>query len=64
MIRHGATYSTEDGLLLGRKDEALTPLGEVQANKTAELLMDMKVGHQQKGGPCSPCRSLHSRQQG
>ena len=50
MIRHGATYSTEDGLLLGRKDEALTPLGEVQANKTAELLMDMKVGNQQKGG--------------
>ena len=44
MIRHGATYSAEDGLLLGRKDEALTPLGEVQANKTAELLMDMKVG--------------------
>eukprot|EP00891_Asterochloris_glomerata_P007803 jgi/Astpho2/7803/Aster-06094 len=43
MIRHGATYSTEDGLLLGRKDEALTPLGEVQANKTAELLMDMKI---------------------
>ena len=64
MIRHGATYSTEDGLLLGRKDEALTPLGEVQANKTAELLMDMKVGHQQRGAPCSQCRCLHSKQQG
>ena len=43
-VRHGATMSSEDNLLMGSRDEELTTLGEMQANKAAELIMDLKVG--------------------
>ena len=42
-VRHGATLSSEDQLLMGTKDEELSTLGEMQAGKTAELIMDLKV---------------------
>ena len=42
-VRHGATLSSEDQLLMGTKDEELSTLGEMQASKTAELIMDLKV---------------------
>ena len=42
-VQHGATLSSEDNLLMGLRDEALSTLGEMQANKAAELLMDLKV---------------------
>eukprot|EP00193_Tetraselmis_chui_P012775 CAMPEP_0177790086 /NCGR_PEP_ID=MMETSP0491_2-20121128/23134_1 /TAXON_ID=63592 /ORGANISM="Tetraselmis chuii, Strain PLY429" /LENGTH=205 /DNA_ID=CAMNT_0019312071 /DNA_START=23 /DNA_END=636 /DNA_ORIENTATION=- len=44
LIRHAATYGTEDGLLLGTTNEPCSPLGGVHAEKTGELLMDGKVG--------------------
>jgi len=45
LVRHGATYTTEDGIMLGLSKEAeeLSALGHVQARKTAELLMDAKI---------------------
>lgn len=42
-VRHGATFSSEDQLLMGTKNEELSTLGELQAGKTAELIMDLKV---------------------
>lgn len=42
-VRHGATNSSEDQLLMGMKDEELSTLGEMQNAKTAELIMDIKV---------------------
>lgn len=42
-VQHGATTSSEDNLLMGSKDEELTTLGEMQAAKAAELLMDLKI---------------------
>jgi len=44
LVRHAATYGTEDGLLLGSTDEACSPLGEVHAQKVGELLMDTEIG--------------------
>jgi hypothetical protein len=32
------------GLILGNRDEPLSGLGNVQASKVAEFLLDMKVG--------------------
>lgn len=42
-VQHGATMSSEDSLLMGTKDEELTTLGDMQASKVAELIMDVKV---------------------
>ena len=42
-VRHGATNSSEDQLLMGVKDEEVSTLGEMQNAKTAELIMDIKV---------------------
>ena len=42
-VQHGATMSSEDNLLMGKKDEDMTTLGEMQATKVAELIMDLKV---------------------
>ena len=41
--QHGATMSSEDNLLMGIKDEQLTTLGDMQASKVAELIMDLQV---------------------
>lgn len=46
LVRHAATDSTVDGILLGMSDEKLSSLGTVQAGKAAEFLMDMKVSMQ------------------
>ena len=43
-VQHGATLSSEDNLLMGTRDEAPSTLGDMQINKAAELLMDLKVG--------------------
>lgn len=44
------------GLLLGNRDEPLSGLGNVQAGKVAEFLLEMKVGastvQQLVGTPC------------
>lgn len=42
-VQHGATLSSEDNLLMGAQDEVLSTLGQMQANKAAELVMDLKV---------------------
>ena len=42
-VQHGATLSSEDNLLEGTRNEELSTLGDMQANKAAELLMDLKV---------------------
>lgn len=42
-VQHGATLSSEDNLLMGARDEEPSTLGEMQANKAAELLMDLQV---------------------
>lgn len=42
-VQHGATHSSEDNLLEGTRNEELSTLGDMQANKAAELLMDLKV---------------------
>jgi bisphosphoglycerate-dependent phosphoglycerate mutase len=44
LIRHAATDADAKGLLLGSRDEPLSGLGNVQAGKVAEFLLDMKVG--------------------
>ena len=44
MVRCGETPNSGQGLLLGTRDEELTILGDVQGQKAAELLMDLKVG--------------------
>uniref|UniRef100_A0A061QWF0 Putative phosphoglycerate mutase n=1 Tax=Tetraselmis sp. GSL018 TaxID=582737 RepID=A0A061QWF0_9CHLO len=44
LVRHAATFSTEDGLMLGTMDEECSPLGEVHSQKIGELLMDSEVG--------------------
>lgn len=41
--QHGATMSSEDNLLMGSKDEEMTTLGDMQASKVAELIMDLQV---------------------
>ena len=43
MVRCGETPNSGRGLLLGTRDEELTILGDVQAQKAAELLMDLRV---------------------
>ena len=45
LVRHGATEATEKGVIhgLGSEVSALTPLGMVQARKTAEFLMDAPI---------------------
>jgi hypothetical protein len=43
LIRHAATDADAKGLLLGSRDEPLSGLGNVQAGKVAEFLLDMKV---------------------
>ena len=55
-VQHGATTSSEDNLLMGSKDEELTTLGEMQAAKAAELLMDLKASF----SPLSPSKTAHS----
>jgi hypothetical protein len=45
LIRHAATDADAKGLLLGSRDEPLSGLGNVQAGKVAEFLLDMKVRH-------------------
>ena len=42
LLRAGATEGPE-GRLLGRSDAPLSTLGAVQAQKAAELLMEIKV---------------------
>jgi broad specificity phosphatase PhoE len=44
IVRHAATEGSSDGVLLGSSDEALSPLGVVQAGKVAEFMMDLQVG--------------------
>ena len=44
LVRGGATEGPE-GRLLGRGDDKLSPLGQVQGQKAAELMMDLKVTH-------------------
>lgn len=44
LMRNGGTESSEQGLVVGRKDETSSTLGDVHAQKTAELLLDLKVG--------------------
>lgn len=43
LIRHAATHATEDGLLPGTTDDRCSALGEVQAHKAAEFLMDVRL---------------------
>jgi broad specificity phosphatase PhoE len=43
LVRHSATEGSENQVLLGSRDEALSGLGTVHASKTAEFLLDMKV---------------------
>ncbi|KIY92826.1 hypothetical protein MNEG_15137 [Monoraphidium neglectum] len=42
IVRHAATEGSADGVLLGSSDEALSPLGVVQAGKVAEFMMDLQ----------------------
>ena len=42
LLRGGATEGPE-GRLLGRGNDKLSTLGQVQAQKAAELLMDLQV---------------------
>lgn len=44
LMRNGGTESSEQGLVLGRRDETSSTLGDIHAQKTAELLLDLKVG--------------------
>ena len=43
LVRAGTTEGASEGRLLGRRDDELATLGHVQAQKAAELLMDIKV---------------------
>ena len=43
MVRCGETQNSGHGVLCGTRDEELTILGDVQAQKAAELLMDVRV---------------------
>ena len=43
LVRNGATVSSEDGIMMGSGNDPLTTLGEIQAQKTGEVLMDLKV---------------------
>lgn len=60
LVRHGATYSTEDGLLSGTSDEEASTLGEVQNEKTAEMLMDLEL-HNIYYSPLRRCRATAER---
>ena len=51
MVRCGETQNSGHGVLCGTRDEELTILGDVQAQKAAELLMDIRVG-------CLPLQGL------
>ena len=44
LVRTGAAEGSKEGLLLGVRDDPLSPLGRVQSSKAAELMMDTKVG--------------------
>ncbi len=52
LVRNGATVSSEDGIMMGSGNDPLTTLGEIQAQKTGEVLMDLKVN--QQWPPLSP----------
>ncbi|KAF6263231.1 phosphoglycerate mutase-like protein [Scenedesmus sp. NREL 46B-D3] len=56
LIRHAATDADAKGLLLGSRDEPLNGLGNVQAGKVAEFLLDMKV-HSVMTSPARRCLS-------
>lgn len=43
LVRHSATDMTDDGRLQGPEDDSCSSLGEVQAHKVGEFLMDMKL---------------------
>lgn len=43
LVRHAATVSTEDNLLPTSVDEPVSSLGEVQAVKLGEFLMDTRI---------------------
>ncbi|KAI8464921.1 MAG: phosphoglycerate mutase-like protein [Monoraphidium minutum] len=43
LLRHAATEGSADGLLLGSRDEPLSPLGVVQAGKVAEFMMSLQI---------------------
>ena len=45
LLRGGSTEGQE-GRLLGHGDDRLSTLGHVQAQKAAELLMELEVGFQ------------------
>lgn len=42
-MRNGGTESSEVGLVVGKRNEPCSNLGEVHAQKTAELLLDLEV---------------------
>lgn len=42
-MRNGGTDSSEAGLVVGKINEPCSSLGEVHAQKTAELLLDLEV---------------------
>ena len=54
LLRGGATEGPE-GRLLGRGNDRLSTLGQIQAQKAAELLMELEVS------PVIPC-DFHSDQ--
>ncbi|GMH38031.1 hypothetical protein BSKO_05915 [Bryopsis sp. KO-2023] len=41
LVRNGGTESTEAGLVIGRRDEACSAIGELLTEKTADLLRDL-----------------------
>jgi broad specificity phosphatase PhoE len=43
LVRHAATVTSEENRLPGDKDEPCSPLGEVQAVKVGEFLMDSVI---------------------
>jgi broad specificity phosphatase PhoE len=45
LLRHAATISSEENLLPNSTDEPCSSLGEVQAIKTGEFLMDSRIDH-------------------
>ena len=44
LVRAGSAQGYAEGTLLGTRDDPLSTLGRVHAQKTAELLMDIEVG--------------------
>lgn len=67
LVRHAATEQTEAGVLMGTQDRACSSLGQVQAHKAGEFLMDMRVRElrvspldraQYTGGVIAACQSV------